>query len=156
MFHFHFSRKLCFGNRLALLICFAFVIAFLIVKSSEPIAAGQKLSTPEEVTRQFYSWYLGAHIPNPKRSNMATFRKYVTLSCWKRATARDIEAVYFIDAQDTDETWAKNFTVSTAKIDAQRATLEVDLNGKEMKRNLNVTLRREGGAWKIDNVKGID
>ena len=156
MFHFHFSRKLCLGNRRAWLVCFVFVIAILIVKSSESIAATQKVSTPEEVTRQFYSWYLGAHIPNPKRSNMATFRKYVTLSCWKRATARDIEAVYFIDAQDTDETWAKNFTVSTAKIDAQRATLEVDLNGKEMKRNLNVTLRREGGVWKIDDVKGID
>ena len=156
MFHFHFSRNLCLGNRRSLVICFAFVIAILIFKSSEPIVAAQKVSTPEEVTRQFYSWYLGAHIPNPKRSNMATFRKYVTLSCWKRATARDIEAVYFIDAQDTDETWARNFTVSTAKIDAQRATLEVDLNGKEMKRNLNVTLRREGGVWKIDDVKGID
>ena len=156
MFHFHFSSKLCLGNRLALLICFAFVIPVLIIKSSEPIAAAQKVPTPEEVTRQFYSWYLKAHIPNPKRSNMATFRKYVTLSCWKRATARDIEAVFFIDAQDTDESWANNFTVSPAKIDAQRATLEVDLNGKEMKRNLNVTLRREGGIWKIDDVKGID
>jgi len=156
MFNLHFSRKLRLGNRLALLICFAFVIAMLIVKSSEPLAAAQKVSTPEEVTRQFYSWYLRAHVPNPKRSNMATFRKYVTLSCWKRATARDIEAVFFIDAQDTDETWANNFTVSPAKIDAQRATLEVDLNGKEMKRNLNVTLRREGGIWKIDDVKGID
>jgi hypothetical protein len=155
MFHFHFSRKLCLGNRLALLICFAFVISILIVKSSQP-AAAHKVSTPEEVTRQFYSWYLGAHLPNPKRSNMATFRKYVTRSCWKRATARDIEAVFFIDAQDTDGTWANNFTVSTAKIDGQRATLEVDLNGKEMKRNLNVTLRQEGGVWKIDNVKGID
>ena len=156
MFNLHFSRKLRLGNRVALLICFAFVIAMLIVKSSEPLAAAQKVSTPEEVTRQFYSWYLRAHVPNPKRSNMATFRKYVTLSCWKRATARDIEAVFFIDAQDTDETWANNFTVSPAKIDAQRATLEVDLNGKEMKRNLNVTLRREGGIWKIDDVKGID
>jgi len=62
----------------------------------------------------------------------------------------------FIDAQDTDETWADNFTVSKATISGQKATLQVALNGKEMKYNLNVTLRREAGVWKIDNVKGSD
>ena len=156
MFHFHFSPKLCLRVRLALLICFAFVIAILIVESSEPIAAAHKVSTPEEVTRQFYSWYLGAHLPNPKRSNMATFRKYVTQSFLKRATARDVDAILFVAAQDTDESWANNFTVSPATITGQTATVKVDLNGKEMKHQLQVTLRNAGGAWKIDDVKASD
>ena len=87
---------------------------------------------------------------------MATFRKYVTQSFLKRATARDVDSVLFIDAQDMDETWADNFTVSQATINGQKANVLVALNGKEMKYNLHVTLRREGGVWKIDDVKGSD
>jgi hypothetical protein len=119
--------------------------------------AGQqpyKAVSPEQVTRQFYGWYLGARFPNPKRSNMATFRKYVTQSFLKRATAPDVDAVLFIDAQDTDPTWADNFTVSKATIRGQRAAVQVALNGKQMRYSLHVTLRREGGGWKIDDVKG--
>jgi hypothetical protein len=151
MFHLHTA-----GEHRAVIICSVVLSCFLIVKPSQSMATYDKPLSPEDVTRQFYAWYLGAHFPDPKRSNMATFRKYVTLNCWRRATARDIEAVLFIDAQDTDETWASNFTVSEAKVTGQRATLQVDLNGKEMKRKLNLTLRREGGVWKIDDVKGVD
>jgi hypothetical protein len=84
---------------------------------------------------------------------MATFRKYVTQSLLKRATARDVESLLFIDSQDTDSTWAGNFTVSKATISGQRATVQVALNGKDLKLNLSVTLRREGSVWKIDEVK---
>ncbi|HKE55165.1 MAG TPA: DUF3828 domain-containing protein [Pyrinomonadaceae bacterium] len=125
---------------------------FLSAASQQP----DKVASPEEVTKQFYTWYFGAKFPSPKRSNMATFRKYVTQSFMKRATARDVDSVLFIDAQDYDESWAKNFTVSPATIDGQKATVQVALNGKEMKYNLNVTLRREAGVWKIDNVKGSE
>ena len=117
------------------------------------LAHPYKAASPEEVTRQFYNWYL-ARFPDPKRSNMATFRKYVTQSLMKRATAPDVDAVVFIDAQDTDPTWANNFTVSKATIQGQKATVQVGLNGQQMKHNLTVTLRREGGVWKIDDVKG--
>lgn len=113
-----------------------------------------KAASPEEVTRQFYDWYLHAGLPIPKRSNMATFRKFVTQGFLKRATAPDVDAILFIDAQDTDATWADNFNVSKATIQGQRATLQVALNGREMKSNLRVTLRRMGGVWKIDGVKG--
>lgn len=139
------------------IISFALLFSVLIV-GPQP-SAGQesfKPGSPEEVARQFYQWYLTANCPNPKRSNMATFRKFVTPSLLKRATAPDTESLVFVDAQDTDESWAKNFTVSKATIAGEKATLEVALNGKEMKYKLNVTLRREGNVWKIDNVKGSD
>ena len=133
----------------------AFLISLTIISPTLSLAAN-KAASPEEVTQQFYSWYFGAHFPAPKRSNMATFRKYVTQSFLKRATARDVESVLFIDAQDMDETWADNFTVSKATMNGQSATVVVALNGKEMKYNLHVTLRREAGVWKIDNVKGSE
>jgi uncharacterized protein DUF3828 len=131
-------------------------VALLLVSTTSSPAANTQAGSPEEVTRQFYGWYFGANFPEPKRSNMATFRKYITQSFLKRATARDVESVLFIDAQDMDETWAKNFTVSPATINGQSATVEVALNGKEMKYHLHVTLRREGGVWKINDVKGSD
>ena len=133
------------------------ILAFILLLISPSLSpAANKTVSPEEVTQQFYSWYFGAHFPAPKRSNMAMFRKYVTQGFLKRATARDVESVLFIDAQDMDESWANNFTVSKATINGQSATVNVALNGKEMKYNLHVTLRREAGIWKIDNVKGSE
>jgi len=157
MLRFNFSRDRVLKH-LQAFTYFALMLSLLIGSQSPAFAAqpSQKTATPEEVTRKFYGWYFGAHFPDPKRSNMATFRKYVTLNFWKRATARDVESVLFIDAQDIDETWANNFTVSQATISGPRATVQVALNGKEMKYSLHVTLRREGGVWKIDDVKGSD
>ena len=116
----------------------------------------QHATSAEEVVQQFYDWYLHARFPQLKRQNMAKFRKYVTQSFLKRAMAPDVDAVLFIDAQDNDSTWADNFSVSKATILGQQATVQVNLNGKEMKYKLLVTLRRENGVWKIDNVKGSD
>ncbi len=170
---FNFSSERILTQLRALITGFGLLFSILIV-SSPPLLAqhgpnpqfqtflvgvsqqAAKASTPEEVTKQFYTWYFGAKFPEPKRSNMATFRKYITQSFLKRATARDVESVLFIDAQDNDESWANNFTVSPATITGQKATVQVALNGKEMKYNLHVTLRQEGGVWKIDNVKGSE
>ena len=116
----------------------------------------QHAATAEEVVQQFYDWYLHAGFPQPKRQNTAKFRKYVTQRFFKRAMAPDVDAVLFIDAQDTDSTWADNFSVSKATMRGQQATVQVNLNGTEMKYKLLVTLRRENGVWKIDNVKGSD
>lgn len=153
MFSIRLSRESGLTHLFNLII--SMTLVFLIVTPA--VSVGQqpsKASSPEEVTRHFYNWYFSAHFPNPKRANMAAFRKYVTQSFLKRATAPDVDAVLFIDAQDTDQTWANNFTVSTATIHGPKATVSVALNGKEMKYNLLVTLTREGGVWKIDDVKG--
>ena len=112
--------------------------------------------SPEEVVRQFYDWYLHAHSPKPKRQNLAKFRKYVTQRFLRQQMAPDADADLFLgDTQDPDETWADNFSVSKAAIQGQRATVQVALNGSEVKYKLRVTLRRENGAWKIDGVKRI-
>ena len=147
-----FMCLLCLSTPMKLL-AFVFCVALL---STSALAQNTQAASPDDVARQFYGWYFKAHFPQPKRSNLATFRKYVTQSFLKRATARDVDSVLFIAAQDTDETWAKNFTVSQATISGERATLDVNLNGKEMKQILHVTLRREAGVWKIDDVKGTD
>lgn len=66
----------------------------------------------------------------------------------------EVDAVLFIDAQDADPTWAKNFNVSKAIIRGDKATAEVTLLGQKVRYKLHITLKRENGAWKIDSVKG--
>lgn len=108
---------------------------------------------PDQVVRQFYDWYLHARFPDPRKQNAAQFRKYVAANFLREAMAPDVDAVLFIDAQDADPTWANHFTVSKATIRDQLATTHVILKGEKVHYTLRVTLRRENGAWKIDNVK---
>jgi hypothetical protein len=114
----------------------------------------QLSSAPDEVVRQFYDWYLHARFPNPGKENEAQFQKYVTAKLLREAMAPDVDAVLFIAAQDADPTWAHHFTVSKATIRNQIATVRVFLRGEKVHYTLRITLKRENGAWKIDEVKG--
>ena len=111
-------------------------------------------SAPDEVVRQFYDWYLHARFPDRRKQNQAQFRKYVTARFQREAMVPDVDAVLFIAAQDADPTWANHFTVSQATIRNQLATTQVFLKGEKVHYTLQVTLRRENGSWKVDNVKG--
>lgn len=113
-------------------------------------------SGPDEIVRQFYSWYLGKCFPDPRKENAPQFRKYVAQKFLKEAIDPEVDAVLFIDAQDADPTWVKHFSVSTATVGADKATAEVTLLGEKVHYKLHVTLRREDHVWKIDNVKGSD
>jgi len=132
------------------------VIGFTTSALTPAHSAVTSAASPEDVVRAFYGWYLKAGLPLPKRSNLATFRKYNTQSFLKRATAPDVDSVLFIDAQDLDETWANNFSVSPATIQGKTATTEVTLTGQKVHYKLDVTLRQENGVWKINGVKGKD
>ena len=66
-----------------------------------------------------------------------------------------LDGDYFLDAQDFDNLWAKNITISDLKVSGRNATAEVRLTGKgEMRRRLSVSLVSDGRAWKIDKVQG--
>lgn len=149
------------------------VLGFIITSQLFIPVAGQRLTaatasvtgtyhyastSPEEVVRQFYDWYLHAHFPGPERQNLAKFRKYVTQRFLREQMAPDTDADLFLgDTSDPDEAWARgDFGVTTAAIQGQRATVQVTLRGGEVPTyRLRVTLRRERGAWKIDGVKRI-
>jgi Protein of unknown function (DUF3828) len=66
-----------------------------------------------------------------------------------------LDGDYFLDAQDIDNLWARNITVSDVKVSGKNATAEVLLAGKgEMRRRLKVWLVSDGASWKIDKVQG--
>jgi hypothetical protein len=127
------------------------VIIFLIP------AKAQQAATPEEVARGFYSWYL--HQLNRENTNplkqKATMLKYVTPQLYANAPRliRRMDADIFICAQDWDQGWEKNFTVSTPQIKSASATETVTLpSGETDKIRINLTLIKTASGWRINKV----
>lgn len=130
--------------------------------ASPHIAVNQAAQTPEQVTREFYKWHLRALNQNKDPlKQRETLSRYVTArrlqEIRRQVRAGEYVADFFISAQDWDKDWEKNINVSDAKIQNGRATLNVLLTGAEIqKHKLRVTLRKENGIWKIDEVQGAD
>jgi hypothetical protein len=117
---------------------------------------------PDAVIHEFYKWYVHALNQNkdPLTGERAAMRRYVTArliaAINRMAKGPDgLDGDYFIDAQDWDKDWEKNIAVSNVVVKNAAATANVSLSG-EMNRHLQLTLRQEAGAWKIDRVKGLD
>ncbi len=126
-----------------------------------PVARAQEsgvAAKPEAVIREFYKWYVQTVSANrsPMMDEPAKLKRYATAGMLRRidklAKDQELGADPFLQAQDSDEAWAKNIKVSDPKIAGNVATAKVELKGREMTHKLAVTLRQESGAWKIDKV----
>ena len=143
---------------------FAVAMLFLVANNlplAETSVQAQTSVTPEATLRNFYEWYLHALNQNqePLEKHQAELSKFVTqrlMTSLNRARKRPdgIDADFFIDAQDFDETWEKNISTSRARIQGARATASVTLKGTSFDDKLRVGLRKEGGLWKIDSING--
>ena len=120
--------------------------------------------SPEVVLKEFYKWYIFAtnhykKATNPYEGGRATLKKYVTLK-FIRAIERNeklpedadaFDADYFLLDQDTSGYSAKNISVSNVAVKGTTATAIVSFyRGDD--RGVKVSLRQEGGVWKIDKV----
>jgi len=131
------------------------VIASLAILSTT--AQTQQPANPEDVTRGFYSWYL--HQLNRENAEplkqKTTALKYLTAQLYANAPrlTRRMDADIFICAQDWDQGWEKNFTVSTPEIKNGSATDTVTLpSGETDKVRINVTLIKTASGWRINKV----
>ena len=139
---------------LAPVIAFAF---FASGRTAKPV----RPSDPTDTIRSFYHWYVTVLVANhDPMKNRAEMKRFVTDRLLneidKMAKGPDgLDGDYFVDAQDFDNKWAKNISVSKVKIHGTRATAEVLLTGSEsMNKRLSLDLVNEGGAWKINKVQG--
>jgi len=137
----------------------AFIIAFGF--SSATRAAEPSTANPSDAVRGFYRWYVTALIANKQpMENRKEMKRFVTERLLseidKMKKGPDgLDGDYFLDAQDFDNLWAKNITVSDLKVSGKNASAEVLLAGKgKMRRKLKVNLVSDGTAWKIDKVQG--
>ena len=120
-------------------------------------ARAQQSPSPQDVTRGFYSWYLHQLMlenSNPLKQRTAML-KYVTPQLYADAPRliRRMDADIFICAQDWDNGWEKNFSVSTPEIKNSNATATVTLpSGETDKIRINVTLLKTASGWRINKV----
>jgi hypothetical protein len=120
-------------------------------------ARAQQSATPEAVTRGFYSWYLhqlSLEKAEPLKQK-TTALKYLTPRLYANAPRliRNMNADIFICAQDWDQGWEKNFTVSTPQIKNGSATATVTLpSGETDKIQINTTLIKTAAGWRINKV----
>jgi hypothetical protein len=150
---------------------FAVVMLFLVainLSAAGSSVLAQTSTTPEETVRRFYELYLQSlnKQEQPLEKQRAELNKFVTqrlMKSYDRASKSDtgINVDFFIEAQDWDDAWEKNISVSKARIQGSRATVTVMLKGgtvgadnKTFDNKLKVGLRKEGGVWKIDTVNG--
>jgi uncharacterized protein DUF3828 len=120
-------------------------------------ARAQEPATPETVTRGFYSWYLhqlSRDNAEPLKQK-TTALKYLTPQLYANAPRliRRMNADIFICAQDWDNGWEKNFTISTPQVKNNSATTTVTLPSGETDRiRINVTLLKTASGWRINKV----
>jgi hypothetical protein len=136
------------------------LLAVVLLANVFPVRAAEP-NKPEESIRGFYHWYVTELIANREplkeragMSHYATDRLLKEIDKMKKGPD-GLDGDYFVDAQDFDNLWAKNITVSNLKVSGNNATAEVLLAGKgDMRRRLKVWLVSDGGSWKIDKVQG--
>ena len=120
-------------------------------------ARAQQAATPEDVVRGFYSWYLhqlSIGTANPLKQK-TTALKYLTPQLYANAPRliRQMDADIFICAQDWDQGWEKNFSVTTPQVKNTRATATVTLpSGETDKIRINVTLLKTAAGWRINKL----
>jgi uncharacterized protein DUF3828 len=138
---------------------FAFIVVLGIscgLRAAEPSTAN-----PADTIRGFYRWYVTELIANRQPlENRRELKRFATERLLNqidkmKKSPDGLGSDYFLDAQDFDNLWAKNITISDLKVSGKNATAEVRLTGKgEMRRRLKVSLVSDGAAWKIDQVQG--
>jgi len=138
------------------------MIAALAVSTSARAAKPAVASDPANTIRSFYHWYVTVLIANQDpMKNRVEMKRFVTdrlrNEIEKMVKGPDgLDGDYFVDAQDFDNKWATSISVSNVKIRGTKATADVLLAGgdKTMNKRLSLDLVNDGGAWKVDKVKG--
>jgi Protein of unknown function (DUF3828) len=115
---------------------------------------------PEVVLKEFYRWYIHSvsRQIDPLKAGKATLRKYVTLRFIrvmerneKLPEGEGFDADYFLQTQEDSSVTDKNISVSNVAIRGATATAIVTFDDGYPR--VKVSLTKEGGVWKIDNVK---
>jgi hypothetical protein len=133
----------------------------LLLALSSGAAEETDASSPESVIRQFYQWYVPVLVSqrDPFEKDRAQLKRFVTERLLRqidhaRKGPDGLDGDYFVDAQDFDQEWARNITVSTPIIQNKHAAVEVELKSSELgPRNLLVDLVWDHGTWKFDKVE---
>ncbi|MDP9004185.1 MAG: YbjP/YqhG family protein, partial [Verrucomicrobiota bacterium] len=123
----------------------AFFALLVALVSASAISAAEPSATPESAITGFYRWYVSELIANHNpMDNRKELKRFATARLLKEIDKMKkgpdgLDGDYFVDAQDFDNLWAKNVSVSDVKVSGATATAEVFLKGKDMSRKQKVS-----------------
>lgn len=114
---------------------------------------------PEAVVRGFYGWYLGRLEKDDwsPLNNRREALKYLT-PAWRERAPRvsgDEGVNVFVCAQDWIAEWRKTMKFGAAAVRGTRATVRVTWGTGAVTQRIDVTLKKVGGAWKIDRTSCV-
>lgn len=148
-----------------LIVLFALFLTSL--NANMAFASNTSAATPEQAAVEFYRWYLDALNRNrdPRTRQKQKLLSFLSkrFGKWVYSIPDDeYDADVFISAQDFDEDWVNAISTSKASVKGNTARFDVILgvykNGKRTKgigkHVLHLKMVKEGGAWKIDDIKG--
>ena len=132
----------------------AVAVAAFPVNAQRTSAPPKAAQPPEVVIEGFYRWYIRSvsRSVDPFRKGRATLRKYVTLKLIREVEQTELDADYFLQTHEWDDGWAESVSVSKPEVRGPTATAIVTFNAEGYPR-VRVSLKQEGGAWKIDRVR---
>jgi len=136
----------------ALIFMLITAVVFVTTASAGPVERRTSRSgqTASDVIRQFYGWYIKGNYSDAKK-HKTQLRRYVTESCLTKAIKAD-DYDYFTQAQDGDDSWGINVAVAVQSSTNTRTVALVTLGKGEFIDKLKITLVKQAGTWKIDNV----
>ena len=114
---------------------------------------------PDAAVRGFYEWYLGRLEKEDwtPLDNRREALKYLT-PAWRvrgpRVSGEEGVNV-FVCAQDWLAEWRKGLTFAPAVVRGATATARVTWSTGADTQRINVTLKKVGGAWKIDRTSCV-
>lgn len=132
------------------------LLAACVAGSAGEATAQAQPQGPDAVVRRFYDWYLG-RLERDDWTPLGDRRealKYLT-PAWRARAPRvsgDEGVNVFVCAQDWLAEWRKGMKFAPAVVRGATATARVAWSTGADTQRIDVTLKKVGGAWKIDRT----
>jgi hypothetical protein len=133
------------------------LLLFLLSISTHSSANQVSPTSPSDVVRQFYAWYLHSLTKNNYEplKQKSTALKYLTAQLYRNAPrlTRRMDADIFICAQDWYPEWEKNFTFSPPTVRGTTANTVVTLSSGADRIRIKVVMKKTNAGWRINQVE---
>ena len=134
-------------------------------------ASSSVAGAPDAVVREFYQWYIHSvsHQVDPLKAGKTTLKKYVTARfiqklerIAKEMASGGYDSDPFLAAQrdypdspNLEDEWQNDMSTSKVVVKGAIATVTISFGEDGALAKERISLVKEGGVWKIDNVKAV-
>ncbi len=133
------------------------ILIVLVVISFNAVSA-QKINSPADRVKSFYSWYLRSIIAGPDTDKAVMIshlsKRFGRWLYSKAGESRDYDP--FTNGQDFNNAWVNHIVIDKVTTVGTKATVNLILGSPNNDWNMlmTISLVKESGTWKIDRARG--